>query len=116
MKNVKTMAMTLALVAGITGTAFAADIREIVGDPGTEITDRNPTCYQTRVFNGHTLESYVENDVAVTKRARRYPSVQNCQLRSQQQSHGTVGRSTELVIRGRTWPPAMLVLFAGVWV
>ena len=71
MKNVKTMAMTLALVAGITGTAFAADIREIVGDPGTEITDRNPTCYQTRVFNGHTLESYVENDVAITKRARR---------------------------------------------
>ena len=42
MKNVKTMAMTLALVAGITGTAFAADIREIVGDPGTEITDRTP--------------------------------------------------------------------------
>ena len=31
--------------------------------------------------------------------SRRYPSVQNCQLRSQQQSHGTVGRSTELVIR-----------------
>lgn len=68
MKNVKTMAMTLALVAGVAGTAFAADIRDIVGDPGTEITDRNPTCYQTRVFNGHTLESYVENDVAVTKR------------------------------------------------
>ena len=67
MKNVKTMAMTLALVAGITGTAFAADIRDIVGDPGTEITDRNPTCYQTRVFNGHTLESYVENDVVITK-------------------------------------------------
>ena len=112
MKNVKTAAMTLALVAGVAGTAFAADIRDIVGDPGTEITDR----YQARVFNGHTLESYVENDVAITKRARRYPSVQNCQLRSQQQSHGTVGRSTELVIRGRTWPPAMLVLFAGVWV
>lgn len=67
MKNVKTMAMTLALVAGVAGTAFAADIRDIVGDPGTEITDRNPTCYQTRVFNGHTLESYVENDVAITK-------------------------------------------------
>ena len=67
MKNLKAIAMTMALVAGITGTAFAADIREIVGDPGTEITDRNPTCYQTRVFNGHTLESYVENDVAVTK-------------------------------------------------
>lgn len=67
MKNMKSMAMTLALVAGITGTAFAADIREIVGDPGTEITDRNPTCYQTRVFNGHTMESYVENDVAITK-------------------------------------------------
>ncbi|MDY6302992.1 MAG: hypothetical protein SPL32_01745 [Succiniclasticum sp.] len=57
MKNLKAIAMTMALVAGITGTAFAADIREIVGDPGTEITDRNPTCYQTRVFNGHTLES-----------------------------------------------------------
>ena len=67
MKNLKAIAMTMALVAGITGTAFAADIREIVGDPGTEITDRNPTCYQTRVFNGHTLESYVENDVAITK-------------------------------------------------
>ena len=36
------------------------------------------------------------------------PSVQNCQLRSQQQPHGTVGSSTELVIR--TWPPALLVL------
>ena len=68
MKNLKAIAMTLALVAGITGTAFAADIRDSVGDPGTEITDRNPTCYQTRVFNGHTLESYVENDVAITKR------------------------------------------------
>lgn len=67
MKNLKAIVMTMALVAGITGTAFAADIREIVGDPGTEITDRNPTCYQTRVFNGHTLESYVENDVAITK-------------------------------------------------
>lgn len=67
MKNLKAIAMTLALVAGITGTAFAADIREIVGDPGTEITDQNPSCYQTRVFNGHTLESYVENDVAITK-------------------------------------------------
>ena len=67
MKNLKAIAMTMALVAGITGTAFAADIRDIVGDHGTEITDRNPTCYQTRVFNGHTLESYVENDVAVTK-------------------------------------------------
>ena len=67
MKNLKAIAMTMALVAGITGTAFAADIRDIVGDPGTEITDRNPTCYQTRVVNGHTLESYVENDVAVTK-------------------------------------------------
>ena len=67
MKNLKAIAMTMALVAGITRTAFAADIREIVGDPGTEITDRNPTCYQTRVFNGHTLESYVENDVAITK-------------------------------------------------
>ena len=67
MKNLKAIAMTMALVAGSTGTAFAADIREIVGDPGTEITDRNPTCYQTRVFNGHTLESYVENDVAITK-------------------------------------------------
>ena len=67
MKNLKAIAMAMALVAGITGTAFAADIREIVGDPGTEITDRNPTCYQTRVFNGHTLESYVENDVAITK-------------------------------------------------
>lgn len=30
MKNVKTMAMTLALVAGVTGTAFAADIRDIL--------------------------------------------------------------------------------------
>lgn len=68
MKNLKAIAMTMALVAGITGTAFAADIRDIVGDPGTEITDRNPTCYQTWVFNGHTLESYVENDVAITKR------------------------------------------------
>lgn len=67
MKNLKAIAMTMALVAGITGTAFAADIRDIVGDPGTEITDRNPTCYQTRVFNDHTLESYVENDVAITK-------------------------------------------------
>lgn len=67
MKNLKAIAMTMALVASITGTAFATDIREIVGDPGTEITDRNPTCYQTRVFNGHTLESYVENDVAITK-------------------------------------------------
>ena len=36
MKNVKTMAMTLALVAGVVGTAFATDIRDIVGDPGTE--------------------------------------------------------------------------------
>ena len=67
MKNLKAIAMTMALVAGITGTAFAADIREIVGDPGTEITDQNPSCYQTRVFNGYTLESYVENDVAITK-------------------------------------------------
>ena len=57
MKNMKMMAMTLALVAGIAGTAFATDIREIAGDPGTGITDRNPTCYQNRVFNGHTLES-----------------------------------------------------------
>ena len=31
MKNMKMMAMTLALVAGIAGTAFATDIREIVG-------------------------------------------------------------------------------------
>jgi hypothetical protein len=67
MKNMKAMAMTLALVAGITGTAFAADIREIVGDPGIGITDRNPTCYQSRMVNGHLIESYVENDVAVTK-------------------------------------------------
>lgn len=67
MKNMKAMAMTLALVAGITGMAFAADIREIVGDPGTGITDRNPTCYQSRMVNGHLIESYVENDVAVTK-------------------------------------------------
>lgn len=67
MKNMKAIAMTLALVAGITGTAFAADIREIVGDPGNEITDRNPTCYQSRMVNGHLIESYVENDVAVTK-------------------------------------------------
>lgn len=67
MKNLKTIAMTMALVAGITGTAFAADIREIVGDPGTEITDRNPTCYQAKTVAGHYLESYVENDVAVTK-------------------------------------------------
>lgn len=43
MKNMKMMAMTLALVAGIAGTAFATDIREIVGDPGTGITDRNST-------------------------------------------------------------------------
>ena len=42
----------------------------------------------------------------------RCPSVQNCQLRSQQQPHGTVGSSTELVIR--TWPPALLVLCAGI--
>ncbi|MDD6570700.1 hypothetical protein [Acidaminococcus timonensis] len=49
MKNLKAIAMTMALVAGITGTAFAADIREIVGDPGTEITDRNPTCYQAKI-------------------------------------------------------------------
>ena len=48
MKNLKAIAMTMALVAGITGTAFAADIREIVGDPGTEITDRNPTCWQAK--------------------------------------------------------------------
>lgn len=67
MKNVKTMAMILALVAGVAGTAFAADIRDIVGDPGTGITDRNPTCYQSRMVNGHLIESYVENDVAVTK-------------------------------------------------
>lgn len=67
MKNLKAIAMTMALVAGITGTAFAADIREIVGDPGTEITDRNPTCYQAKTVAGHTLESYVENDVAITK-------------------------------------------------
>lgn len=67
MKNLKAIAMTLALVAGITGTAFAADIRDIVGDPGTEITDRNPTCYQSRMVHGHLIESYVENDVAVTK-------------------------------------------------
>lgn len=67
MKNMKAIAMTLALVAGITGTAFAADLREIVGDPGNEITDRNPTCYQSRMVNGHLIESYVENDVAVTK-------------------------------------------------
>ncbi|WP_288310717.1 hypothetical protein [uncultured Acidaminococcus sp.] len=67
MKNLKAIAMTMALVAGITGTAFAADIREIVGDPGTEITDRNPTCYQAKTVAGHYLESYVENDVAVTK-------------------------------------------------
>ena len=68
MKNLKAIAMTMALVAGITGTAFAADIREIVGDPGTEITDRNPTCYQAKTVAGHYLESYVENDVAITKR------------------------------------------------
>ena len=67
MKNLKALAMTMALVAGITGTAFAADIREIIGDPGTEITDRNPTCYQARTVAGHYLESYVENDVAITK-------------------------------------------------
>lgn len=67
MKNMKAIAMTLALVAGITGTAFAADIREIVGDPGNEITDRNPTCYQSQMVHGHLIESYVENDVAVTK-------------------------------------------------
>lgn len=67
MKNVKAMAMTLALVAGVTGTAFATDIRDIVGDPGPGITDRNPTCYQSRMVNGHLIESYVENDVAVTK-------------------------------------------------
>lgn len=67
MKNLKAIAMTMALVAGITGTAFAADIREIVGDPGTEITDRNPSCYQAKTVAGHYLESYVENDVAVTK-------------------------------------------------
>ena len=67
MKNLKAIAMTMALVAGITGTAFAADIRDIVGEPGTEITDRNPTCYQSRMVNGHLIESYVENDVAVTK-------------------------------------------------
>lgn len=67
MKNLKAIAMTMALVAGITGTAFAADIREIIGDPGTEITDRNPTCYQARTVAGHYLESYVENDVAITK-------------------------------------------------
>ena len=54
--------------------------------------------------------------------SRRYPSVQNCQLRSQLQAHGTVGRSTELVIRtvpksapaGRTWPPALLVLCTSI--
>lgn len=67
MKNLKAIAMTMALVAGITGTAFAADIREIIGDPGTKITDRNPTCYQARTVAGHYLESYVENDVAITK-------------------------------------------------
>ena len=67
MKNLKAIAMTMALVAGITGTAFAADIREIIGDPGTEITDRNPTCYQARTVAGHYPESYVENDVAITK-------------------------------------------------
>lgn len=67
MKNLKAIAMTMALVAGVTGTAFAADIREILGDPGTEITDRNPTCYQAKTVAGHYLESYVENDVAVTK-------------------------------------------------
>lgn len=67
MKNLKAIAMTMALVAGITGTAFAADIRDIVGDPGTEITDRNPTCYQAKTVAGHYLESYVENDVAITK-------------------------------------------------
>lgn len=67
MKNLKAIVMTMALVAGITGTAFAADIREIVGDPGTEITDRNPTCYQAKMVAGHYLESYVENDVAITK-------------------------------------------------
>ena len=67
MKNLKAIAMTMALVAGITGTAFATDIREIVGDPGTEITDRNPTCYQAKTVAGHYLESYVENDVAITK-------------------------------------------------
>ena len=67
MKNMKAIAMTLALVAGITGTAFAADIREIVGDPGNEITDRNPTCYQSRMVHGHLIESYVENDEAITK-------------------------------------------------
>lgn len=67
MKNLKAIAMTMALVAGITGTAFAADIREIIGDPGTEIIDRNPTCYQARTVAGHYLESYVENDVAITK-------------------------------------------------
>lgn len=70
MKNLKAIAMTMALVAGITGTAFAADIREIVGDPGTEITDRNPTCYQAKTVAGHYLESYVENDVAITKQDR----------------------------------------------
>ena len=47
MKNMKMMAMTLALVTGI--------------------TDRNPTCYQNRMVNGHLIESYVENDVAITK-------------------------------------------------
>ena len=67
MKNLKAIAMTMALVASITGTAFAADIREIVGHPGTEITDRNPSCYQAKTVAGHYLESYVENDVAVTK-------------------------------------------------
>ena len=50
MKNLKAIAMTMALVAGITGTVFAADIREIVGDPGTEITDRNPNCCQAKTI------------------------------------------------------------------
>ena len=36
MKNVKTIAMTLALVAGVAGTAFAADIRDIVFTPSSK--------------------------------------------------------------------------------
>lgn len=36
MKNVKTMAMTLALVAGVTGTAFSADIQDIVFTPSSK--------------------------------------------------------------------------------
>lgn len=64
MKNMKSYGDDTALVAGITEMAFCADIPEIVGDPGTGITDGTPPATRSRMVNGHRIESYVENDVA----------------------------------------------------